>query len=151
MRKKKTVKININEKTKKDFVVMELTIKEIIDLSQLNPLFEGDISADPKTAGKDENSVSEPEEIKEDIGLIDVLGGEIRDFTSSAKKIMEASCEFDMAELFELTPSDVEKVFEGWREVNQTFLQCLEKVGILEALLNIIRAAILDFSETFAT
>lgn len=157
MRKRKDIVIDIDEKTKKTFKVKELTLKEIMALSQLNPLFAADIQAKDKTAEKDTAKApdgakkSEAEEEEGAKSIISQLLGDFTDFSNAAKGVIDKSCEFKIQELYDLPPSDIEKVLAGWKETNQTFLTWLEKVGLLEAVMSIIKGAILDFSETLAT
>lgn len=150
MRKTKIIKIDIDEKTKKDFKVNELTVREIIDLSQISPLFGADARSNEEKAGNNTKNQPDGQKTEEPKGLLSILSGNMADFTEMAKTVMDKSCDFKLEELVDLAPSDIELVFEGWQEVNQSFLGWLKKVGILEAVLNIIRGAMLDFSETLA-
>jgi len=160
MRKRKVITIDIDEKTKKDFAVKELTLQQIIDLSQKNPLFAADTSGNTELAGN--HTGNDPEQHKKseslpkginpnaEKGLLEQLSGDFVDFSKAAKEVVGLSCDFQMEDLLELAPSDIKQVFDGWKEVNQTFLHFLEKMGILEAVMAIIKGAISDFSEMLA-
>lgn len=146
MKKIKTVKIQIDEKTEKEFTVSELNVAEIIELSQNNPLFGATLNDDEKTAGNHTKNASDDGIKIEAKNWID----EIKSYKSSAIEVMTKSCDFKPKDLIPLAPSDIDKLFEDWKEVNQTFLSWLEKVGVLEAAKAIMDKAMSDFLETLA-
>lgn len=134
MKKSKPIEIQIDAKNKKTFTVNELTISDILTLSQNNKFFGGS-DVDEKV---DEKKVEQS------------FLTEVQDIFKDTGRIMELSCDFEMEDLKELAPSDVEKVFDGWKEVNETFLNLLEKMGVLQALKQIVEKGLGDFSRTLA-
>lgn len=139
-KKSKTVKIKIDQKTEKGFTVTELTVAQIIDLTQQNPLFGATLNDNGETAENNTKNASEGNE-KEDSGLMN----HITDASKSIQQVIKISCDFEMEDLKALAPSDIELIFNDWREVNQTFLTLLEKMGIIEAAKAIIEKAMSDF------
>ena len=145
MKKSKTVKIQIDPKTEKEFTVTELSVANIINLSQKNPLFGATLNDQAETAGKDTGNAPEAEKKKER-GMLD----DLMDVSASARGVMEISCDFKMEELKPLAPSDIDKIFKAFKEVNATFLTLLEKMGIIQATKDIVEKAMSDFLRTLA-
>ena len=140
MKKTKTVKIQIDDKTEKGFTVKELTVAEIIDLSQSNELFGATPKDKAKTQENDKALATEG----------DNFMSELTGIGESARKVMELSCDFKFEDVKALAPSDIKTIFDEWREVNATFLSFLERMGILEAANGILQRTMSDFSRTLA-
>lgn len=140
------MKIQIDLKTKKEFTVTELSVAEIIALGQENPLFGATLNDDDETAEKGTANDSEPTGKKKDRGMLD----DILDISKSARGVMAVSCDFDLDDLKPLAPSDVDKIFKDFKEVNSTFLTLLEKMGIIQASKDIVEKAMSDFLRTLA-
>lgn len=138
-KKFKTVKIQIDEKTEKGFTVQELSVQDIIDLSQNNPFFGASLNDENKTT--ENPAVNDSEN-----GFMTELSG----FGDSAREIMVKSCDFTIDDLKKLAPSDIDLIFAEWKEVNSSFLAWLDKVGILSAAGEILQKALSDFSRTLA-
>ena len=113
---------------------------EIIDLSQSNKLFGADLK------DTDETHVESTEMASEGDDFIKELTG----FGYSARKVMESSCDFAFEDIKQLTPSEVKVIFDSWKEVNQTFLNFLNQMGLIEAAKKILEKAISDFSKMLA-
>lgn len=143
MKKTETVKIKIDEKTEKEFTVKELTVAQIIDLSQNNPLFGATLNDADKNTGNDHKTA--PDDEKEG-GLL----SEALDLTKSASKVIGIACDFKVDDLKPLAPSDVKKIFDAFKRVNSTFLSLLDQLGILEITKEILGRALSDFSRTLA-
>jgi len=135
MKKFKIVKIQIDEKTEKEFSVKELDVGEIINLSQQNPLFGGALNDSEKTPMG-----------KEDKGMFSEFTG----ISKSIEKVMELSCDFNKDDLKKLAPSDVKTLFDEWKEVNSTFLNLLDQIGVIKASKDILKKAMNDFSKMLA-
>jgi len=142
MKKTISIPIEIDSKTTIDFVMHELTTVQIMELAQINPIFGG-----KKGVKEGEVKVSK----KEVSPMIEGFFGELSSFLGSGEKVMEMSCQFKMDDLIPLAPSDLEKIFAGFQEVNQTFLTILEKLGILGLFKELMIEIISDFSATSAT
>ena len=143
MKKIKKIKIQIDEQTEKTFVINELTLEQLLTLAQINPIFGGD-SGDEKESNNSDTENKKPKTAKPVPGVFD----ELKDFIGSGQEVMKMSCDFDMKAIMPLAPSDISLLLEGFKEVNQTFLAMLEKLGILEAVKAIINKAFSDFSKT---
>lgn len=142
LKKSKTVKIQIDEKTEKGFTVSELTVAQIIDLGQKNPLFGATLNDSTKKDKNDEKTASTEQER----GLL----GDLMDLTSSVGMVMDISCDFKVQDLKVLAPSDIDSIFDAFKEVNATFLSYLERMGILKASKDILEKAMSDFLRTLA-
>jgi len=145
MKKSKTVKIKIDEKTEKEFTVKELSVAEIMDLGQNNPLFGATLNDEPETAGKGTANVPDTAK-KEERGMLD----DIIDVSKSARGVMAKSCDFKLDELKPLAPSDIAEIFGAFKEVNATFLTLLETMGIIQASKDIVEKAMSDFLRMLA-
>lgn len=130
MRRSKPIEIELDNSTKKTFVVKELTVQELIDLTQNNKLFGGAA----KTKEEEGESIME----------------ELFNFKESVAEVMKVSCDFSIDDVKGLAPGDIEELYKGWREVNQTFLSLLEKTGVLQAFQKILEKGISDFLKTLA-
>lgn len=139
MRKEKTVKIDLDEKSSKDFKLWELTIEDIITLSQGNQFFKSDPPDDIKKSQSGENS-GEPSSF-----LV-----EFKEYLTDLNGIMEKTCDFTLDELKPLAPSDVKRLWDGWQEVNQDFLFVLAKLQILEIGKQLLSKHIKSFSKMLA-
>lgn len=165
MRESKTVKIQLDTSVdgkviEKEFTVKELSIRSIIQLSKNNAFFNDskDIEKEPKQAPistskliptpdikKDENG-EKPEDSAEEKSLYT----ELTDIGTDINKIMEETCDFKMEDLMELYPSDVKKLYEAFQEVNQTFLDVLRKLKILEMFQSVMERTFNNFSGMLA-
>lgn len=151
MKKTKVVKIKIDDKTEKGFKVNELSIGEIIDLCQSNALFGATLNDNKETTGNDkEIAKDDGNDAANDAGGLVSVADQLKSFTDSALGVMEASCDFDFNDVKVLSPSEIEEVFEGWLEVNQTFLKWLDQIGIKAAVKVVMEQAISDFLGTVA-
>lgn len=121
MREIKVITIEIEKGTRKDFTVKELTIQNILDLSQTNVLLGG-------------KGNSEPGDNLPGFYFMNQLFA----FRPDVERIMKVSCDFEYNDLLTLAPSDIKLLVDGFLEVNQTFLAVLEKVGAKEVLKAII-------------
>ena len=133
MRKKTTVTID-----NKKYEIKELTVEEIIQLGQSNKFF-GTSNSDN---GVEENPKNDS--VKDSVEDFDMLKSDI-------EAIMDASCDFKMSDLRKLAPSEINLLFEAFKEVNSDFFGWLKVLGIAE-LLDQIRAALLqNFSKMLVT
>ena len=145
MKKSKTVKIQIDSKIEKEFTVTELSVAEIIELSQKNPLFGATLNDDSETAVK--GTANAPNDVeKKERGMLD----DLFDISKSATGVMLASCDFKIDDLKPLAPSDIDIIFKAFKEVNATFLTLLETMGIVQATKDIVEKAMSDFLRTLA-
>lgn len=134
MREIKTIEIYLDERSKREFTVKELTVQDILDLFQTNSLIKG---------GKREKpGVNIP-----GFSFINLL----LSFKPDVEEIMRRSCDFTFEELLTLPPSDIKRLYDGFQEVNQTFFDVSEKLGIREMLIGILETekveSTTDFSE----
>lgn len=128
MRTIKKIEIQIEPELMKTFVVKELTLNQLIELAQTNSLFGGEVKKDPEA----------------------ILGSsflsQLIAFKPDIEKVMEMTCSFSFQDLLELPPSDIKLIFEGFQEVNQSFLDGLEKLGLLETMKKLLNSFIKVFS-----
>ena len=122
MREVKVIPIEIEKGLKKEFTISELTIQNILDLSQTNSLLGGVETQKP--------GVTLP-------GFY--FMNQLLSFRPDVEHIMAVSCDFKYDDLLALAPSDVKVLLDGFLEVNQTFLDVLEKMGAGQILRSIIR------------
>ena len=135
-----SIPILIKEGTTTDFIVHELTVEQLIELAQINPLFGG-----KKGVQKEESE----KEIVNPFGGHPLGGffGELSSIFGSGEKVIKMSCKFGIDDLKPLAPSDLQKIYEGFLAVNQTFLGMLEKLGILQVLKERLKEIMSDFSK----
>jgi len=148
MKKTITVKIKIDETTEKEFTVNELTVAQIIELSQSNPLFGATLNDSEENTGNDQAKAQDDK--KEGDSLTGDLLTDIVGLTNSAGKVMEIACDFETKDLKALAPSDVQIIFSAFKEANSTFLSFLDQLGILGITKEILKRALSDFSKTLA-
>ena len=141
MRKRKTVKIDLDEGKSKEFTVKELTVKNILTLAQNNPFF-----ASSENPGQQPKKSANGGETENQVVLNGILG-EFKEFGDGINDVLKVSCDFKIEDLKELAPSEIQEIYEGFREVNQTFLKILEKVKLLEAVNKIVDKTMTSFSE----
>jgi len=154
MRQTKTVKIQLDngdseEVVEKEFTVKELSIKSIIALSQSNAFFSDSKDEPEEEAKKDENG-PEPDKGAVDKGAGVSLYEELSGIGEDIGKVMEETCDFTMADMVDLYPSDVKDLYEAFQEVNQTFLDVLRKLKILDMFLQVMERAFANFSGMLA-
>lgn len=140
---KKTEIVKIDDK---EYILKELTIEQIIGIFDGSTFFSNTLKG---TADSDENN-SEPENItngeKQDGSIL----SEIESISKDLNRIMEISCNFKINDLKKLTPSEIRKIYNAFREVNSDFFVFLEKMGVAEALTNLKDAAVIHFSKMLA-
>ena len=134
-RKIKKIEIKLDDNTTKSFIIKELTVQNIIDLSQYNSFFTDDSS---------ENQIDKID--GESKGFLDDLVS----YGSDIEQVMEKTCDFTLQDLKQLAPSDIKKLWLGFREVNHDFLSVLEKVKILEILKKLLEKHIQTFLKVVA-
>ncbi|MDA3788076.1 MAG: hypothetical protein PF503_06240 [Desulfobacula sp.] len=149
MRKMKTVKITLDpvgdaDSIVKAFTVKELTIQNILDLSQSNAFFKKEDGSVAPAIKKEQNGEESAEPAPEKS-----LMGQLTDMATEVKSIMEMTCDFTMDDLKKLSPSEVRVLFQEFQEVNQDFLDLLRTLKILQAFKGILERAFSSFSEMF--
>ena len=122
---RKTLTVKANDE---DFLVKELTVEEIIaffDQAQ-SPANEGD-----KPGDQDQDMVAGLMAQVDDVLLISIPGLKAEQFLKWA-------------------PSEVEKLYQGFREVNQTFFTIAQRLGLSNLMMEVEQAIAKDFSGLFA-
>lgn len=127
-RKRKVVEID-----EKKYTVKELTIAEIIDLTE-NSIFFSDTLKEKETDEQRE-PMTRKEQVKELMSMFTDVG-----------KVMEISCDFTVGDLKKLTPSQVREIYDKWREVNSDFFEIVKVLGVTEALKILREVALENFS-----
>lgn len=136
MRQIKKVEIQIETKLVKHFTVKELTVAQLIELSQTNSLL-GGVKAEKDPEGKKSSGSA----------FID----QIFAFQPDIEKILEFGCDFKFADLIELAPSDIKLIVDEFLGVNKSFLDVLGNLGILQILTKLIKDFTTTFLESHAT
>lgn len=137
--KRKTITLKINNK-EKDFTIRELTVQEIIDITENSVFF-----------NSTEENRKAYEETKEKFAKFKFLG-EIATMFFDLEKVIKLSCtNFSLDDLKELTPSQIREIHEVFKEVNSDFLDSLKAIGVLELLKNIKEAVVHRFSRILVT
>lgn len=154
MRQTKTVKIQLDNGAddkiiEKDFTVKELSIKSIIALSQSNSFF-SDSANDPNDDAKKDENGKEPGEDSAKPGPGVTLYEELSGMGEDIGKVMDETCDFKMEDMVDLYPSEIKELYEAFQEVNQTFLDVLRKLKILDMFLKIMERAFNNFSGMLA-
>lgn len=159
MRQSKTVKIQLDvpgsdEILEKEFTVKELSIRSIIELSQNNSFFSDSKPKDPDPAQdiKKEENGQEPDVTAAvaDQGPGVTLFEELSGMGDDIGKVMKETCDFEISEMIDLYPSEVKELYQAFQEVNQTFLDVLRKLKILDMFLGIMERAFTNFSGMLA-
>lgn len=123
----------------KEFTVKELTVQEIIDLSGQST-FLGNKPLKGKSSSEEQEKQT-GEQPFDDLALL----------TQDLNNVMKVACDFNLADLKKLTPSEIRLLYDAFNEVNQDFLDILKELGISD-LLNGIRDAVLsNFSKQLVT
>lgn len=130
MQEIKEITIEIKKGESKVYCIKELTLNNLIELSQTNSLLGG---------GSEKEGP-----VRKIPGLAFV--NKLIAFRPDVESILKMSCNFTFEDLLELPPSDIKILFEGFQEVNQVFLEGLEKLGVLQML----KMLIADFTEAFS-
>lgn len=158
MKKIKSVDIQMDEKTTKKFEVRELSVGQLIQLSQNNSFFKPDtgtskeLKGDPKKPGnnmKNQQGDVKPAKLEsksDELAIIEIL----KTAKGSIEEIINMSCSFKIEDLKELAPSEIKEIYDAFLEVNEPFLGLLEKVGVKEAVKKIVKAGLSSFLETVA-
>ena len=128
------IKIEIEKGLTKEYTIKELTVKQILDLSQTNTFLGGGSKTKP--------GLNVP-----GFSIINHLVS----FKPEVERIMDVSCDFKFEDLIKLAPSDIKVLYDGFQEVNQTFLDVLEKLGITKILKSLQESFMNGFSEPSAT
>ncbi len=71
---------------------------------------------------------------------------ELQEIGLDIDKVMKESCDFPMKDLTPLAPSEVKEIFDGFKEVNQTFFDLLEKLKITDAFQALLEKVTKGFS-----
>lgn len=127
-RKREVVKID-----DKEYTIDELTVGEIIDITQGSVFFSSSLKGDG--VGNNES--------EKDGGF----GSEISGIMSDLKRVMDTCCDFGPDDLIKLTPSQIREIYEGFKKVNSDFLSSLKALGVAEALISIRDVALNRFSK----
>lgn len=135
-RKREVVKID-----DKEYTIKELTVGEIIDLTQGSVFFSGPLKGVGDKPAKGEK------EKKSNGGLQEEISSVMKDL----ERIMNTCCDFGPKDLVELTPSQIREVYEGFKKVNADFLSSLKALGVAEALVSIRDVALNRFSKMLVT
>lgn len=126
MRNIKIVKITLEGETDpREFTIKELTIEQIIELSQTSSLFGGNKEGENEKPAQDPATVMAMQNIP--------ILGHLKDLGFELEKVMKSTCDFSLEDLKPLAPSEVKEVWNGFKEVNQDFLEVLEKLGLTKA------------------
>jgi len=141
-RKVKTVKIELDDGSTKDFTIKELSIQDILDLSQQNAFFTQSATPDAKKSQNGED----PADTEAEKGLME----DLTQYGATISEIMAKICDFQLVDLKPLAPSDVAELYDGFKEVNATFLGVLEKLKIPEMVSKTIQKHMSNFSKMLA-
>lgn len=138
-RKREVVKID-----NKEYCFKELTVGEIIEEVQDNDFFKAALKGNVEEADVAE-STEDNDEAKEEKGSDELQ--DLSNIISIFRKIAEKSADFKMDELKDFTPSEIRKLYDGFKKANKDFFFIVEKVGILEMLYNLKDQVIADYSK----
>jgi len=140
-RKREVVKID-----EKEYTIKELTVGEIIDITQGSVFFSGPLKGDG-VGEQDKSKKGDKAKEKKSENLTDEISGIMADF----KRVMKTCCDFGPEDLVKLTPSQIREIYEGFKKVNSDFLSSLKALGVAEALVNIRDVALNRFSKMLVT
>jgi len=133
MRQRATVKID-----DKEYTVKELTVKEIVELVS-NYKFDG----------------SRPEVLKDDPeGELDAQLGEhgftILGIFGGVKELVDLGLEgASIEDLYKMTPSEIDTIFQKFKEINSHFFDLAQKVNLGETVLRVLNEILTNFSDLF--
>ena len=129
---KNSIVVKINNK---DYTLFELTLQEIIDLTEGSKYFKG------KNKEENKETVESAENATEGIMV----------FVDDFKRVIKTSCDFDPEILLTFTPSQIKKLYSAFKEINSDFLDFLKALGIMEILTEIKDMALGSFSRMLVT
>lgn len=141
-RKREVVKID-----DKEYTIKELTVGEIIDITQGSVFFSGPLKGDG-VGGKDK---SKEKKGKKEEKKSEDLAGEISSIMTDLERVMKTCCDFGPKDMIKLTPSQIRELYDGFKKVNADFLSSLKALGVAEALVNIRDVALNRFSKMLVT
>ena len=114
-RLEETIQIEIDDKTKKDYKVYEMRVKDVLTLVS---------KADSETKSTDKDA--------EDIA--DIMG--------EVSKYIGLATDLTIEDAQELYPNDLMKIYEGIKRVNSVFFSIAEELNLLPAVIEIGREAV---------
>jgi len=141
-RKIKTVKIELDDKSTKKYTIKELSIQDILDLSQDNSFFKPETA---NTIKKSQNGVKSAETAADKSFLEEII-----EYGTEIEGVMEKICDFKLVDLKPLAPSDIKELYSGFQEVNEVFLDVLKKLGVLKMFTRMLEKHIKNFSKIAA-
>lgn len=144
-RKREVVKID-----DKEYTIKELTVGEIIDITQGSVFFSGSLK-DDGIGNEGESKSSKSKKSKKDAGKQESLAQEISGILSDLNRVMETCCDFGTEDIIKMTPSQIRELYDGFKKVNSDFLSSLKAVGVAEALVSIRDVALNRFSKMLVT
>lgn len=130
MRKRKVVKID-----EKEYTIKELSVQDIIDLTSGNSFLSGALLKESSSAGQDTKG-----------GNLNMDG-----FNSDVAAIMAKCCDFSIADVKKMAPSEIRLLYDAFNEVNADFLAILKTLGIADILVHLKEAVLSGFSKQLAT
>jgi len=126
MRKREVIKIDARE-----YTIKELTVEEIIELTQGSVFFSDTLKGNEKQKLPDSDEIGR---VKGDL-----------------KRVMEKCCDFTPDDLVKLAPSEINTLYDKFKEVNSDFLSFLKTMGVTEILGNIKELVLNRFLKTLVT
>jgi len=146
MRKSGTVNIDLDGGETINYTIKELTIKDIIELSQNNQFFKSEEA--PTTPIEKSQNGQEPVIQKRQKGFLD----ELKEYSDEISEVMKKTCDFKLQDLIDnnLAPSEIKLLWDKFREVNQDFLDVLEKLKIIKLFSKMLEKHINNFSKILA-
>lgn len=153
-RNHKTVKIELDDKKTKDFTVWELSILNIIELSQNNLFFKSSDQDIKETQNGQESAKNKADSSEKETPVEEEKGflNEIAEYGDEIQRIMDMSCDFNLTDLKKdgIAPSDIRKLWDAFQEVNVDFLDVLEKLKIIEVVGKLMSRHLNSFSKMLA-
>ncbi len=138
MRKQETVKID-----KQEFTIKELTVQEIIELTENNSFFVSKSLEGVEEQGKQGSAKAKRKKGSEQSDL-----GRIR---KDVDAVMSKCCDFKFDNLKELAPSEIRILYDVFISVNSDFLEMLKVLGLDNILIAIKDALLSNFSKLLVT
>lgn len=151
-----SVKLNDRE-----FIIRELTVEEIIKLTNESTLLHGTPEQGNGVEGQKEDGKAQEGEKDSNLNtdkLAEDIATTLKDMvllttglTEDIRRMMDISCNFKIEDLKPLAPSEIKYLVEKFKLVNETFLGVLKGLGLQEVILEVREATLSSFSRTLAT
>lgn len=156
MRKSTVVKLDGRDR---EYKINELTVEEIIQIVNESVLYSKSLDQSDgvgeQTQPDNQKAQAEPgasgEETQSQESLLENLVALSTGVSKDMQEIMAKSCDFTVADLKPLAPSEIREIWDAFKEVNEDFLGMLKALGLMEVIREVREATLSSFSRMLVT